>query len=128
MSVAEIIVETLSWLFIVSGSFFVIVGALGILRFPDFWARLHAASVTDSAGVILLLVGMVMQAGLTLVAVKLIIIGVFLFITGPTATHAVANAALVSGLRPKEAEGLHGAEPETLGQKDDEAGGVSSKP
>ena len=53
-------------------------------------------------------------AGFTLVTVKLIIIGVFLFITGPTSTHAVANAALMSGLRPKEAPGLVGAEPDKL--------------
>lgn len=128
MSLIETIIEVLSWLFILSGSFFVLVGALGILRFPDFWARLHAASVTDSAGVILLLVGMALQAGPTLVTVKLIIIGVFLFITGPTATHAVANAALVSGLRPKEAEGLHGAEPEPIAPpQDDDGGGAPSK-
>ena len=50
---------------------------------------------------ILLLTGMMVQAGWGLIAVKLLIIGVFLFITGPTSTHAVANAALVSGLRPK---------------------------
>jgi multicomponent Na+:H+ antiporter subunit G len=100
------IVEVLSWIFIVAGSFFAIVGAFGSLRFPDFWSRLHSVSITDSAGVILLLIGMCLQAGLTLITVKLIIIGVFLFITGPTATHAVANAAFVSGLRPEEAEGL----------------------
>ncbi len=113
MSAAETIVLVLSWIFILTGSFFTIIGAFGTWRFPDFWSRLHAASITDSAGVILLLVGMCLQAGPTLIAVKLIIIGVFLFITGPTATHAVANAALVSGLRPKEAEGLKGAEPES---------------
>jgi len=114
MSLTENIVTGLSWFFILSGSFFVIVGAFGTWRFPDFWSRLHAASITDSAGMILLLVGMCLQAGFTLVTVKLIIIGIFLFVTGPTATHAVANAALVSGLRPKEAEGLRGAEPEPL--------------
>lgn len=101
MTAVELIVETLSWIFIVSGSFFAIVGAFGILRFPDFWSRLHAASISDSAGVILLLLGMAMQAGLTLVTVKLFIILAFLFITGPTSTHAVANAAFVSGLKPK---------------------------
>lgn len=104
------LVDILSWALIVSGSFFSVVGAVGILRFPDFWARLHAASVTDSAGVILLLAGMALQAGWTLVTVKLVIIGVFLFITGPTSTHAAASAALVSGLRPKEHPGLVGAE------------------
>ena len=112
MNSLEIIVEAISWAFILSGSFFVIIGAVGMLRFPDFWSRLHAVSITDSAGVILLFAGMCMQAGFTLISVKLIIIGVFLFITGPTATHAVANAALVSGLRPKEAEGFTGVEPE----------------
>jgi len=114
MSMTENIVTGLSWFFILSGSFFVIVGAFGTWRFPDFWSRLHAASITDSAGMILLLVGMCLQAGFTLVTVKLIIIGIFLFITGPTSTHAVANAALVSGLRPEEAEGLRGVEPKPL--------------
>ena len=108
----------LSWFFILSGSVFVIVGAFGTLRFPDFWSRLHAASITDSAGVILLLIGMCLHSGLTLVTVKLIIIGAFLFITGPTSTHAVANAALVSGLRPKEAPGLVGAEPRKPSEPD----------
>jgi len=114
MSALETALEAISWAFMVSGSFFVIVGAVGTLRFPDFWSRLHAVSITDSAGVILLFAGMCIQAGFTLITVKLIIIGVFLFITGPTSTHAIANAALVSGLRPKEAKGFTGVEPEPL--------------
>ena len=101
MSGWQLFIEILSWALISAGSFFVIVGAIGVYRFPDFWTRLHAASVAESAGVILLLTGMMVQAGWGLIAVKLLIIGVFLFITGPTSTHAVANAALVSGLRPK---------------------------
>ena len=96
----SIFVNFLCWVFIISGSFFVIVGAFGTYRFPDFWSRLHAASITDSAGVILLLIGMGVYSGLTLITFKLLVIGLFLFITGPTSTHAVANAALVSGLRP----------------------------
>lgn len=99
-------IEILSWACIVGGSFFMIVSAIGILRFPDFWTRLHAASVGDSGGMILLITGMCLQSGLTLITVKLIAIGVFLFITGPTATHAVANAALVTGWRPKTGHGL----------------------
>lgn len=114
MSVLDIAIEAISWALMLSGSFFVIVGAVGTLRFPDFWSRLHAISITDSAGVILLFAGMAVQAGFTLITVKLIIIGVFLFITGPTATHAMANAALVSGLRPKEAKGFTGVEPGPL--------------
>lgn len=118
MSLAETIVFALSWFFIASGSVFVIIGAFGTLRFPDFWSRLHAASITDSAGMILLVIGMCLQAGPSLITVKLLIIGAFLFITGPTSTHAIANAALVTGLRPLEGEGLTGAEPEPLTGED----------
>lgn len=100
MSDYQGIYEFISWILIVGGTFFVIIGAIGTLRFPDFWARLHAASVTESAGVILLLSGLCIQAGFTLVTFKLLIIGAFLFITGPTSTHAIANAALISGLKP----------------------------
>lgn len=102
----SMVADILSWIAILAGSFFLIVGAWGTVKFPDFWSRLHAVSVTDSAGMILLLLGMGIQGGFTLITVKLFIIAVFLFITGPTATHAVANAALVSGFRPKEGEGL----------------------
>ena len=94
--------DIISWGLILCGGFFLVMGSLGMVRFPDFWSRLHAASVIDSAGIGLLLLGMMVQAGLTLVTVKLILIVVFLFITGPTATHAAANAALVSGSRPKD--------------------------
>jgi len=114
MSTGALIIEVLSWICITSGAFFVVVGAFGSWRLEDFWARLHAASVTDSGGVILMTIGMCLQAGLTLVTVKLLIIGIFLFITGPTATHAVANAALMSGLRPRVAKGLVPVEPAPL--------------
>jgi len=103
MSGLDLVVEIASWIAMISGALFVVIGSMGILRFPDFWSRLHAASITDSAGVILLIIGMCLQAGLTLITVKLVFIGIFLFITGPTATHAVANAAFVSGLRPTNA-------------------------
>jgi len=104
MNALQWFVEIASWLAILGGSFFMITGAVGTYRFPDFWTRMHAVSVSDSAGMLLLVLGMCIQAGFTLITVKLIIIGAFLFITGPTATHAVANAAMVSGFLPKGAE------------------------
>ncbi len=100
MSILETIVFVLSWIFIISGSIFLIIGAVGILRFPDFWSRLHAAAIIDSAAAGLLFAGMIMQGGFTFVTAKLLLIGIFMFITGPTSTHAVANAAYVSGSRP----------------------------
>ena len=100
ISIDGMIVEILSWVCILGGSALAVIGAFGMVRFPDFWSRLHAASVTESGAVILLLVGMCLQAGWTLITAKLIFILIFLFITGPTATHAIANAAIVSGLKP----------------------------
>ncbi|MEM9732576.1 MAG: monovalent cation/H(+) antiporter subunit G [Pseudomonadota bacterium] len=89
-----------SWICLIAGGFFLFVGSLGMLRFQDFWSRLHGAAVLDSAGAGLILFGIMFQTGLTLVTVKLIAIVLFLLITGPTACHAVANAAFVSGSRP----------------------------
>ncbi|MEM0977841.1 MAG: monovalent cation/H(+) antiporter subunit G [Pseudomonadota bacterium] len=94
------VIDILSWVCIIGGVFFSVVGAIGMLRFPEFWTRLHAASVAESGGMILLVLGMCLQAGWSLILVKLILIGFFLFVTGPTSSHAVANAALVSGQNP----------------------------
>lgn len=96
----EIIIDIVSWALFVVGGFFMLVGSFGLIRLPDFWSRTHATSIIDSAGAGLILFGFMLQAGLTLITVKLILIGIFLFVTGPTASHAVANAAFVSGSRP----------------------------
>ena len=97
----DVAVEIASWLCFLVGGFFLFVGSLGLLRLGDFWARLHAASIIDSAGLGLILFGMMFQAGLSLVTVKLIAMVLFLLITGPTAAHAIANAAFASGSRPR---------------------------
>jgi multicomponent Na+:H+ antiporter subunit G len=93
-------IEGLSWVLLVSGGLFCIVGALGIVRMPDFYTRMHAASVVDTVGAALLLAGMVLQAGLSLVSVKLGMIALLLFFTSPTATHALGRAALGRGVEP----------------------------
>ncbi len=93
-------VDGLSWACLVAGGFFCIVGALGMLRMPDFYTRMHAASVVDTLGAALVLLGLVLQAGATLVSAKLVMIGLLLFFTSPTAAHALARAALARGLEP----------------------------
>jgi multicomponent Na+:H+ antiporter subunit G len=92
--------DILSWIIIVAGAGFSIVGAIGLLRFPDFYTRLHAAGITDTLGAWLILLGVLLQVESWLVAIKLVLIVVFLFFTSPTATHALARAALTSGLKP----------------------------
>ena len=73
------------------GGIATVIAAVGTLRFPDFYSRLHAASVTDSLGALVLLVGMSFLAPGLPVVIKLILIGLFMVLTGPTSTHAIAN-------------------------------------
>jgi multicomponent Na+:H+ antiporter subunit G len=93
-------VDILSWVLLLVGGGFMLTSAIGMVRLPDFFTRLHGASLADTGGAALMIVGMALQAGFTLVTVKLLLIGIFLFFTSPTATHAVAHAALIGGLSP----------------------------
>jgi multicomponent Na+:H+ antiporter subunit G len=90
-----------SWVLLVAGGLFTMVGGLGLLRMPEFFTRVHAASVTDTLGAGLILLGLMLQAGWTLVAAKLAIIGLLIFFTSPAATHALVSAALGRGLKPR---------------------------
>jgi multicomponent Na+:H+ antiporter subunit G len=101
MSWLTFLVDIGSWVLILLGSFFTVVGGIGLVRMPEFYTRMHAASVIETLGAGLLLLGMMLQAGLTLISVKLLIIGVLLFFTSPTATHALARAAHLRGVEPK---------------------------
>lgn len=84
----------------ITGAVFVLAGAIGMLRLPDFYTRIHAAGVTDTLGAELIVIGLMLQSGFTLTTAKLALLGLLVFLTSPTATHAVANAAFRSGLRP----------------------------
>jgi multicomponent Na+:H+ antiporter subunit G len=94
------LVDGLSWVLLVGGGFFYLVGAVGLTRMPDVFTRMHAVSVGDTLGAGLLVAGMVLQAGPTLVAAKLIVILLVLLYTGSVATHALARAALQDDLNP----------------------------
>lgn len=96
----ETLLDVLSWICLLGGAFFLLVGAIGVLRFPDFYTRLHAVSVCDTLGAGLVLVGLMLQGGLSLVTVKLLLIFYFMLFTGPTAVHALAQAALQGKLKP----------------------------
>lgn len=96
----DLLWDALSWGFILSGAALILIGAVGLVRMPDFYTRLHPAGVIDTMGAELMLVGMMIQGGLSIVTIKLVLIAVFIFFTSPTSTHAVANAAYVAGLRP----------------------------
>ncbi len=94
------IFNILSWFLILVGSISVIPGAVGVLRLPDVYTRMHAASITDTLGAGTIIAGLILQAGLTLVAAKLFLILVFIFFTSPASSFALAHAALSSGVEP----------------------------
>lgn len=95
-----LVLDLASWTLLAAGGLFCVVGAVGLIRMPDFYTRVHAASVTDTLGAGLILLGLVLQAGLTLVSAKLAIIGLLVFFTSPAAGHALVRAALGRGLEP----------------------------
>lgn len=92
--------EILSWSCLLAGGFFCIVGGIGLIRMPDFYTRMHAASVTETLGAGLILLGLMIDGGISLVTAKLLMIGLLIFLTSPAATHALAKAALIRGLQP----------------------------
>lgn len=104
----DVLLHVLSWVLILAGSSFTIIGAVGIMRMPDLFTRMHAASVTDTLGAGLLLLGFMLQAGFSLVLLKLVFLFLLIFFISPVATHAVANAALHYGIKPMLSEDRRG--------------------
>lgn len=104
----SLLADVLSWALLVIGGAFVFIGGVGVLRMPEFYTRIHPAGLTDTMGTIAILAGVMLQAGLTLALVKLFAILIFLLLTSPTATYALANAARLAGLEPWMARGQRG--------------------
>ncbi len=119
----ETALDIVSWVLLVTGSVFSMIGGLGLIRLPDVYTRMHGAGITDTMGAGLILAGLMVQGGFSQVTVKLIrlmvqggfsqvtvkliLILIFLLYTSPTSTYALANAAFHRGQKPQ------------LGNKDD---------
>ena len=104
-------IDVLSWAALLGGGAMCVIGGIGVLRLPDVYTRMHAASLIDTGGVFLIMLGLALQAGLSMVTVKLAIIVAFLLFTGPITTHALAAAALHEGIKPDEGATPRGGEP-----------------
>ena len=94
------LLNLLSWISLVAGCVFLIIGTIGMIRFPEFFTRIHASSVVDTLGCLFIMLGLMLQAGLSIVTVKLILIVIFIWLTSPTAAHALAKAALHGQVKP----------------------------
>ncbi len=99
----QLLIDTASWILLLSGSAFVFLGGLGLLRMPDLYTRMHAASLTDTLGSLFILLGIMLQMDWTSSLAKLVAVIGFLLVTNPTATYALANAALLAGEKPRTA-------------------------
>ena len=97
----DTIINVLSWACLLVGGLVGIIGGLGLVRLPDFFSRLHAAGVAETLCPLLIVTGLALQSGISLLTLKLVLILLFLLFTAPTATHAVARAALVDGVEPE---------------------------
>ncbi|MBI2219002.1 MAG: monovalent cation/H(+) antiporter subunit G [Candidatus Rokubacteria bacterium] len=87
-------------LLLAAGLFFHAVAALGVLRLPDFYTRLHAVSKAETLGMLFTLAAIIVWIGPSLTAVKVALVGVFVFMATPTSAHAIGRAALRTGLKP----------------------------
>ena len=92
--------ELISGLFLLLGSVLCITGGLGLLRLPDFFSRVHASGLTETLATPMLLIGLLLQMDWSLDLLKVLFIGILVLATNPTATHAMAKAALHGGMRP----------------------------
>lgn len=96
----DAVINTVSWVLLLGGSFFVVTGGVGLLRLPDFFTRLHAASIPDTLGATMIIGGLMLQAGWSQHSLKLLLVMVFMLLTGPTASHALAKSSLHGHLKP----------------------------
>ncbi len=96
------VLDWLSAAMLAAGCFFVLTGAVGVLRFPDFHSRIHPAAKGDTLGQMLILGGLSLHLGFQLATLELLLIVFFLFLTAPTATHAMARSAWLAGVKPEE--------------------------
>ncbi len=90
----------IAYLFIFLGLVFIFFGTLGIIRFPDIYTRLQTSSKCDTAGAVALLVGLMVREGLNSFSLRILIILIFLLLTNPVATHAIARSAAIRGIKP----------------------------
>lgn len=102
--------DAISGAMLIIGALVMLAGATGVIRFPDFYSRMHAAGMGDTLGQFLVVAGLAIPAGLSLVSLKLAIIVFFIFVCNPTATHALARSAWRLGLKPVSEDGGYGVE------------------
>ncbi len=99
-----VVLDIASWGLMAVGCGFLMIGGLGLVRLPDVFTRMHGTGIIDTMGTGAVLTGLMIQGGFSIVTIKLALIVIFILFTGPTATHALARAALHGGVKPRQDE------------------------
>ncbi|XPF93566.1 monovalent cation/H(+) antiporter subunit G [Colwellia sp. RE-S-Sl-9] len=98
----DIVITISSGFFLLVGGFLCISGGVGLLRFPDFYTRMHAVGVTDTLGAGMILIGLMILSTDLLVLAKLVMVLLLTLLIGPTTSHVLAKAAFHNGLKPQK--------------------------
>jgi len=91
-------IDVLATIVLATGMFFIITGTVGLLKFPDFYTRMHATGKCDTFGQIMVIVGCVIYEGFSYIAIKLLLVSIFYLLAGPCSTHALMKAGFVTGV------------------------------
>ena len=102
MIISEIILNSIIILCLVSGLFFIFVGVVGLIRMPDVFTRMHATTKCDTMGAGLIFLGLIIWQGFSFVSLNILLILIFIWITNPTAAHAIAKSAYHKMQKEKE--------------------------
>ncbi len=98
--------EILAALFILGGAVFFVGSAIGMLRLPDFYTRIHASGNSETLGCMLSFIGLIIYEGLTITAVKMAIVFLIVFLANPIGSHILGKAAYKSGHKVMTAKDL----------------------
>jgi len=105
----DLIIQFVSWILMIVGCIFLVSGAVGLVRMPDLYTRLHTASLTDTGGALFIGLALILQAVFLfdnpMAAIKIALIILFTLFTSPTASHALAKTALLCGQIPLDGNG-----------------------
>ena len=102
----ELALEIISWVCLISGAIFCLIGAIGIIRLPDVYCRMHGGGIIDTLGIGLIFIGLLLQVPDWITGAKLLLILVFIFFTSPATTYALARAAIYGGVEPLQEDDL----------------------
>jgi len=93
-------VKVIAIVFLLTGFFFILVAAIGVIRLPDFYSRLHASGKSETLGLMLCFTGLALYEGLNLTSVKHLMIVIFVLLANPIGTHIICREAYRTGLKP----------------------------